>query len=64
MDIIKKTSQYIITRTWLNIPASRSLDGYDIYNIREDWDDDNTINSYLSCYSDRGWAYIAKKKVA
>lgn len=63
MDIIKKTSQYMITRTWLGIPASYNLDCWDIATIREDRDCANTISSFLSCYPNRGWAYIAKMRV-
>ena len=64
MDIIKQTAQFVIIRTWLNIPASYELDGYDIHTIREDRDDEATIHSYISRYNDKGWAYIAKKRVA
>lgn len=62
MDIIKQTSKYIIIRIWLDIPASCPLDDYDMHTIREERDCANTINSFLSCYFDRGWAYIAKNE--
>lgn len=60
MDIIKKTSTYMIVRTWLGIPASYDLDCWDIATLREDHDDKNTISSFLTRYPNRGWAYVAK----